>query len=301
MKVLHRRARATFAALALVLLVLPGTAWAQQSGGELVFAVNREADMLDLHVGSSRYDLVLRGADLRHLPLPDARGRVRSLARRRGDRQRGRDRVRHAPPPRRDLPRRHAAERRSGQVQLRPHRRPGHGQPCGRRRHGLVQRLRGRRRAHDPRLLRAALPGLLVRAVRLARRRPPLAHRHPGRSRGVPLRAGRHRSLPLRVVDPGRPDRARAQPGLRLAPPRHHARRPGVPRHARLPHHRRGPVARRLAPQRRDRRPPPPAPAGRRRLQGGPQLLGRRGHAARLGRDHRRQRQQDADQRPRHP
>ncbi len=58
MKVLHRRARATYAALALVLLMLPGTAWAQQSGGELVFAVNREADMLDLHVGSSRYDLV---------------------------------------------------------------------------------------------------------------------------------------------------------------------------------------------------------------------------------------------------
>jgi hypothetical protein len=58
MKELHRRTRAAFAALALVLLVLPGTAWAQQSGGELVFAVNREADMLDLHVGSSRYDLV---------------------------------------------------------------------------------------------------------------------------------------------------------------------------------------------------------------------------------------------------
>ena len=58
MKQLHRRARTAFAALALALLVLPGTAWAQQSGGELVFAVNREADMLDLHVGSSRYDLV---------------------------------------------------------------------------------------------------------------------------------------------------------------------------------------------------------------------------------------------------
>lgn len=59
MKQLHRRTRAAFAALALALLVLPGTAWAQQSGGELVFAVNREADMLDLHVGSSRYDLVV--------------------------------------------------------------------------------------------------------------------------------------------------------------------------------------------------------------------------------------------------
>jgi len=44
----------TFAALALI----SGAALAQQRGGELVFAVNREADMLDLHVGSSRYDLV---------------------------------------------------------------------------------------------------------------------------------------------------------------------------------------------------------------------------------------------------
>jgi peptide/nickel transport system substrate-binding protein len=41
----------TFSALA-------SSAFAQKVGGELVFAVNREADMLDLHVGSSRYDLV---------------------------------------------------------------------------------------------------------------------------------------------------------------------------------------------------------------------------------------------------
>lgn len=55
----HRWTRVVLAGLALALLALPTTAWAQQSGGELVFAVNREADMLDLHVGSSRYDLVV--------------------------------------------------------------------------------------------------------------------------------------------------------------------------------------------------------------------------------------------------
>jgi peptide/nickel transport system substrate-binding protein len=58
MRKFSRWTRTAFAALAVVLLALPASAWAQQSGGELVFAVNREADMLDLHVGSSRYDLV---------------------------------------------------------------------------------------------------------------------------------------------------------------------------------------------------------------------------------------------------
>lgn len=58
MRQFPRWTRTAFAALAVVLLALPASAWAQQSGGELVFAVNREADMLDLHVGSSRYDLV---------------------------------------------------------------------------------------------------------------------------------------------------------------------------------------------------------------------------------------------------
>ena len=42
----------------LLVSALSGTAAAQNVGGELVFGVNREADMLDLHVGSSRYDLV---------------------------------------------------------------------------------------------------------------------------------------------------------------------------------------------------------------------------------------------------
>lgn len=48
-------------ALVVILLAiqLSTTNLAQQPGGELVFAVNREADMLDLHVGSSRYDLVV--------------------------------------------------------------------------------------------------------------------------------------------------------------------------------------------------------------------------------------------------
>lgn len=49
--------------LSVALVVLGAAAMtvatAQQQGGELVFAVNREADMLDLHVGSSRYDLVV--------------------------------------------------------------------------------------------------------------------------------------------------------------------------------------------------------------------------------------------------
>ncbi|TVR98388.1 MAG: ABC transporter substrate-binding protein, partial [Trueperaceae bacterium] len=48
---------ALFGAL-LVVSALVGTAAAQNTGGELTFGVNREADMLDLHVGSSRYDLV---------------------------------------------------------------------------------------------------------------------------------------------------------------------------------------------------------------------------------------------------
>lgn len=43
----------------LAMLLLPTNVFAQQSGGEVVYAVNREADMLDLHVGSSRYDLVV--------------------------------------------------------------------------------------------------------------------------------------------------------------------------------------------------------------------------------------------------
>src|SRR6056297_1303188 len=41
------------------LILLPTQAAAQQPGGELSYAVNREADMLDLQVGSSRYDLVV--------------------------------------------------------------------------------------------------------------------------------------------------------------------------------------------------------------------------------------------------
>lgn len=49
----------TFVSLVAVLAATATTfGFAQQSGGEVVFAVNREADMLDLHVGSSRYDLV---------------------------------------------------------------------------------------------------------------------------------------------------------------------------------------------------------------------------------------------------
>lgn len=44
--------------LFVMLAALACFSFAQQSGGELVFAVNREADMLDLQVGSSRYDLV---------------------------------------------------------------------------------------------------------------------------------------------------------------------------------------------------------------------------------------------------
>ncbi|MBA2668238.1 MAG: ABC transporter substrate-binding protein [Trueperaceae bacterium] len=53
-----RTFRPLFAALLLALTSLVGVATAQQSGGELTFGVNREADMLDLQVGSSRYDLV---------------------------------------------------------------------------------------------------------------------------------------------------------------------------------------------------------------------------------------------------
>jgi peptide/nickel transport system substrate-binding protein len=48
-------------ALAIVMAAsaaVAGLALAQRQGGELTFAVNREADMLDLQVGSSRYDLV---------------------------------------------------------------------------------------------------------------------------------------------------------------------------------------------------------------------------------------------------
>lgn len=49
----------TFISLVAVLASTAMTVgFAQQRGGEVVFAVNREADMLDLHVGSSRYDLV---------------------------------------------------------------------------------------------------------------------------------------------------------------------------------------------------------------------------------------------------
>lgn len=40
-------------------LLLPGLSVAQEQGGEVTYAVNREADMLDLQVGSSRYDLVV--------------------------------------------------------------------------------------------------------------------------------------------------------------------------------------------------------------------------------------------------
>ncbi len=58
MTTLHRWKRNTFALLAAAAVLLPSLAMAQQEGGELVFGVNREADMLDLHVGSSRYDLV---------------------------------------------------------------------------------------------------------------------------------------------------------------------------------------------------------------------------------------------------
>lgn len=46
-------------AMLLLALFVPGLAVAQEQGGEVVYAVNREADMLDLQVGSSRYDLVV--------------------------------------------------------------------------------------------------------------------------------------------------------------------------------------------------------------------------------------------------
>jgi peptide/nickel transport system substrate-binding protein len=50
---------AVLGTLLLVVGALAGTGLAQPSGGELTFAVNQEADMLDLQVGSSRYDLVV--------------------------------------------------------------------------------------------------------------------------------------------------------------------------------------------------------------------------------------------------
>jgi peptide/nickel transport system substrate-binding protein len=50
--------RALLASLLTTLALVAGFALGQRSGGELAFGVNREADMLDLHVGSSRYDLV---------------------------------------------------------------------------------------------------------------------------------------------------------------------------------------------------------------------------------------------------
>jgi peptide/nickel transport system substrate-binding protein len=56
---IHRAFRRPLtAALLLLAALLSGIGFAQRAGGELVFGVNREADMLDLHVGSSRYDLV---------------------------------------------------------------------------------------------------------------------------------------------------------------------------------------------------------------------------------------------------
>jgi peptide/nickel transport system substrate-binding protein len=41
------------------ILAWPGVGLAQDRGGEVVYAMNREPDMLDLQVGSSRYDLVV--------------------------------------------------------------------------------------------------------------------------------------------------------------------------------------------------------------------------------------------------
>src|SRR5690606_33259723 len=59
MKLRSRSVVRTFISLVAVVAATAMTSsFAQQSGGEVVFAVPREADMLHLHVGSSRYDLV---------------------------------------------------------------------------------------------------------------------------------------------------------------------------------------------------------------------------------------------------
>ena len=190
---------------------------------------------------------------------------------------------------RRQVPRRHAAQRRGRQVQLRPDGRsrdqvpPGRGRPPG-----LLRPERGGRPDDGADRAQEA-EGLLPDRDQPGLLRPRVAQGRQGARGGVRPPAGRHRALQVRRVGAEPAREARPQPGLQLGPvlPPQGAgalRHPHVPADSR----RRRPAGRAgVRAGGRDRPaadPPDPAPQGRSAVPGEERAAA--GHALGLADEH---------------